>query len=99
MRIANHPILGQEENRKKINIIFEGKNIEAYEGEPIAATLWAANIKNIRRTKINKEARGFFCGIGLCSDCRIVVNGVPNIRSCVTLVENNMIVKRQIGNG
>ena len=95
MRISNHPILGLQKENKKISIEVDGEKIEAYEGEPIAAALWAAGVKDFRYTRKRKEPRGYFCGIGLCTDCRMIVNGVPNIRTCVTLVQGGMKITRQ----
>lgn len=95
MRMKNHPILGLQKERKKISIEIDGEKIEAYEGEPIAATLWAAGISDFRYTKKRKEPRGYFCGIGLCTDCKMIVNGVPNIRTCVTPVRDGMKITRQ----
>ena len=96
MRMKNHPILELQKERKKISIEVDGEKIEAYEGEPIAAALWAAGIRNFRYTTKRNEPRGYFCGIGLCTDCKMIVNGVPNIRTCVTLVQDGMKIKRQI---
>lgn len=95
MRITIHPILGLQKERKKVTIDIDGKKIEAYEGEPIAAALWNAGIRDFRYTRKRKEPRGFFCGIGLCTDCKMIVNGIPNIRTCVTLVEKGMKIQRQ----
>jgi len=95
MRIKNHPVLELEKERKKISIEVDGQKIEALEGEPIAAAIWNAGIRNFRYTRKRKEPRGFFCGIGLCTDCKMVVNGVPNIRTCITLVQDGMKIKRQ----
>lgn len=95
MRITIHPILGLLEERKKITIEIDGQKIEALEGEPIAAALWNAGIRDFRYTRKRKEPRGFFCGIGLCTDCKMIVNGIPNIRTCVTLVEKGMKIQRQ----
>jgi len=95
LRINNHPILGLIKKRKKVNIEIDGKKIDAYEGEPIAAALWNAGIKNFRYTRKRKELRGFFCGIGLCTDCKMVVNGIHNVRTCITLVQDGMKIRRQ----
>jgi len=95
LRIKNHPILGLLEERKKVTIEIDGQKIEALEGEPIAAALWAVGIRDFRYTRNRKEPRGFFCGIGLCTDCKMIVNGIPNIRTCVTLVEKGMKIQRQ----
>ena len=99
MRITDHPILGKLEKKKKIKIIFNGKELEANEGEMIATTLLANGIKVFRLTKKNKKPRGIFCGIGRCTDCVMVVNGIPNVRTCVTQVEEGMKIETQIGLG
>jgi predicted molibdopterin-dependent oxidoreductase YjgC len=95
LRILNHPILGVPEKRKKVTIEIDGQKIEAQEGEPIAAALWNAGIRDFRYTRKRKEPRGFFCGIGLCTDCKMIVNGSPNVRTCITLVQDGMKIQRQ----
>ena len=97
MRITNHPLLTFERG-KKIHFTFNGKTIEAYEGETIAAALHADGIK-VLKTSINERPRGFFCVIGKCASCMMNVNGVPNVKTCVTLAEDGMAVKSQSGRG
>ncbi len=99
MRVYDHPILGKMKKGKKITIEVDGKKIEAYEGEPIAAALGAAGIKVFHFTPERDEPRGIFCAIGRCTDCVMVVNGQPNVRTCVTPVEEGMKVKTQKGLG
>jgi predicted molibdopterin-dependent oxidoreductase YjgC len=98
-RVINHPILGIEEGKNMVKISIDGKEIWAREGEMIAAALLANGIRIHRYTVKNKEARGIFCGIGQCTDCVMVVNGKPNIRTCVTPVEEGMVVETQVGVG
>ena len=95
MRILKHPILGDPPPRKKVTIDYEGKKIEAFEGEPIAAALSASGVMVFRRTKKFREPRGISCAIGQCTDCIMKVNGVPNTRTCVTRVEAGMTVEEQ----
>ncbi len=45
------------------------------------------------------EPRGLFCAIGRCTDCVMTVDGVPNVRTCVTLVEGGMSIETQRGLG
>lgn len=99
MRILEHPILGKLENKKKIKIFFNGKELEAYEGDMIASALIANGIKVFRFTKNDKKPRGIYCGIGRCTDCVMVVNGIINVRTCVTKVEDGMRIETQVGLG
>ena len=97
MRVTNHPILGPFHKRREVTIIINDKVITAIDGEPIASALIAAGIKTFRITRVMKESRGYFCGIGLCSDCMMVVDGVPNVRTCITPVKEGMKIETQMG--
>lgn len=70
--------------QKTIEFYFNHKKLNGYEGEPIAASLLANGIKTIRTCEITGENRGIFCGIGHCYECRAEVDGVPNVRTCLT---------------
>ena len=65
--------------------------------EPIAAALTAAGVKVFHRSPKKNEPRGYYCAIGACSDCFMIVNGQPNVRTCVTSVKEGMTVETQIG--
>ena len=98
MRITEHPVLDFTKKRgRKITIYFEGTPVEAYEGEPIAEALHAAGIRVLSYTAFKSRPRGLFCAIGKCSSCLMKVNGIPNVRTCITLVEDGMKIERQIG--
>ncbi len=99
MRILEHPILGSEKKIKYVDITVNGEKIKAKKGEMIAAALMANNIRIHRFTSRRKEARGVYCGIGQCTDCVMVVNGMPNVRTCITPVEEGMVVQTQYGYG
>jgi len=99
MRITKHPILGDIEYDRKVKIYVDGQELEAIEGEMIASALLAAGIKTFRYTKKHHAPRGIFCGIGRCTDCVMTVNGMPNVRTCVTPVEEGMRIETQHGCG
>ena len=99
MRVVEHPILDELKNKKKVTIYCDGQPIEALEGEPIAAALMNAGIRSFRTTPKHKEKRGIFCAIGRCTDCMMIVDGIPNTRTCVTPVRDGMHVKTQEGLG
>lgn len=97
LRILDHPILGPLEEAETVTIYFDGKPIEARKGEPIAAALMSAGVASFRTTPKRHEPRGIFCAIGRCTDCMMIVNGKPNTRTCITLVEDGMTVQTQQG--
>lgn len=91
MRINEHPILDFRRGRE-IRIFYKGKKLKAYENETIAAALHANGIKVLSYSKTCRP-RGFFCGIGKCSSCLMKVNGIPNIRTCITLAKDGMVIE------
>ena len=97
MRINEHPILETGQGRKKCRIYFGDEEIIAYEGDTIASALWAAGIKEFRRTLKYREPRGVFCNRGRCTDCIMHVDGKPNVRTCITKVRDGMKIKKLTG--
>ena len=96
-RIKEHPILGVQEKGNRIRFTFDGKEVEGYEGEPIAVALKAAGLMVHRYTKKEHKPRGIFCAIGRCTDCVMVVDGIPNVRTCITPLKSGMDVRTQYG--
>ncbi len=74
---------------KKISIVVNGREISAYEGESVHAALTAAGIRNFRISKTG-ESRGFFCGMGICYECLVTIDNIPDQRACMTLVKDRM---------
>lgn len=99
MRIVEHPVLGAFDKGPLVEFTLDGKPMTGYEGEPVAAALRAAGVMVHRHTRKTGEARGVFCAIGRCTDCVMVVDGVPNIRTCVTPLRAGMRVETQEGCG
>ena len=82
---------------RRFEIEVDGQKLFAYEGETIAAALLAAGIRVSRLTPKKHEPRGVYCGIGICHECVMVVDGVPNIRTCQTLATPGCKVTTQEG--
>jgi len=75
-------------------IEFNGQRITAYQGETIATALLAAGYKVFRHSIITGNPRGVFCGMGLCFDCVVTVNGKENVRACSTFAKPGDVVER-----
>ena len=98
MRIENHPILGTfYEGGQMVTFTLDGREMQGYEGEPIAAALRAAGVMTHRHTLKRDEPRCVFCAIGRCTDCVMIVDGKPNIRTCITPLKAGMKVQTQYG--
>lgn len=77
-----------------VSLILDGRAVTAYEGESVAGMLLAEGHPAMHTTQAG-DPRGVYCGMGVCFDCLVVVDGVPNTRACVTWVREGMVVSRQ----
>lgn len=78
------------------HIEIDGQTVTAYPGETIAAVLIATGHRLIRHTSITGEPRGLNCGMGICFECLVTVNGRPNLRACITPAHPGDSVERQL---
>ena len=98
MHISEHPVADYPE-RERVSFLFDGRPMTGLLGQPIAAALLENGVSVFRHTHKSGRPSGLFCGIGQCSDCVVVVNGRPNVRSCVTPLEAGMVIETQMGLG
>ena len=86
MRIKTH------RRGKRVRLRVDGRPITAYSGETVFAALLAEGIKALRHPSKDqaKTARGGFCGMGVCQECRVMVDGLPDQRACMTEVRDGM---------
>lgn len=80
-------------------MILDGRAIVAVEGQSVGALLLDQNQRFTRTTRFNERPRSMFCGIGICFDCLITIDGVMNQRACMTRVEEGMSIQTQDGSG
>ncbi|MDA8962077.1 2Fe-2S iron-sulfur cluster-binding protein [Congregibacter sp.] len=78
-----------------LTFFFDGEARQARPGLSVAAALTDAGDRVFRHTA-KGSPRGLFCGMGVCQDCLVTVDGVPNQRACMTMVEDGARVQRQI---
>ena len=84
---------------RKFEITVDGERIPSYEGETIAAALLAAGRLILGYTAKNNQPRGMYCGIGVCHECMMEINGIPNTRACQILATPGCVVNTQQGWG
>jgi len=81
---------------KEIELTIDDQIVTAHEGESVASIMMVEG-KVAMRTTTDGDPRGVFCGMGVCFDCLVVVNDVPNIRACMTWAQGGMRVNTQRG--
>lgn len=77
---------------EEISVLIDGELVTAHRGQNAAAILLGAGVPGWRLTR-SGGLRGLFCGIGVCYDCLVAVNGVTGLRACLeTLRDGDSIV-------
>jgi predicted molibdopterin-dependent oxidoreductase YjgC len=80
-----------------VRLDFEGESITAEAGETVAAALLAAGIGRFRDTPVEGRPRAPYCMMGICFDCLVEIDGVPNRQACMVPVADGMKIRRQHG--
>ena len=75
-----------------LTITVDGEAVPAYPGETVATVLLAAGRRTFRHTD-HAAPRGLFCGMGICYDCLVTVDGQPDVRACMTTVQAGMAIE------
>ncbi|MCC6470980.1 MAG: (2Fe-2S)-binding protein [Alphaproteobacteria bacterium] len=78
---------------------FDGQPVVAYPGETVAGALLAAGVARFRTTARSAMPRGLYCGMGMCWECLVVIDGRPSNRACMTEARPGMRVETQRGLG
>ena len=92
--MADHRVREGTQRPDTVTLRFEGRQIPAVIGETVAAALWAAGEKFVRRSTMLGEPRALFCNMGICFECLVCIDGRP-VRSCMTpVLSEGMVVMR-----
>lgn len=73
-------------------IMVNGVPVTVPVGSTVSAAVMRAGVSSFRRS-VTGEARGPLCGMGICFECRVMIDGVAHSRSCQTLCEDGMDVR------
>lgn len=83
--------------RRRITFHLEDRSVQANEGDTLVIALLQAGIEHFRQTPVSGEARAPMCLMGVCFDCLVEVDEVPNVQSCLVTVREGMRVRLQHG--
>jgi D-hydroxyproline dehydrogenase subunit gamma len=75
----------------QVTVKVNGKPVAVPQGATVAVAVAIA--RQPCRTSIIGEPRGPLCGMGICFECRVAIDGTPHCRSCQILCEPGMEVR------
>jgi sarcosine oxidase subunit alpha len=74
-----------------VQLKINGTPLRVPSGTVLAAAIAQSGITTFRRS-VTHQPRGPLCGMGICMECRVTINGIPQCRSCQTVCEEGMDV-------
>jgi predicted molibdopterin-dependent oxidoreductase YjgC len=86
-----------DDPRPAVTIHLDGEAVAAREGDTVAAAMLAIDAGHTRTTPVSGAPRLPFCMMGVCFDCLMEIDGVPNKQACLVRVRDGMQVRRQTG--
>lgn len=93
LRLERHPAdPDRAAGAATVTLFVNGQPLEARRGESLATALWANGILQLGGDGTSDDPRGMFCGIGHCYACRVTLDGVEDVRSCLVPVREGMQV-------
>jgi predicted molibdopterin-dependent oxidoreductase YjgC len=80
-------------DRGPCTIEVDGRKMQVWSGQSVAAALVSERVWLLRANQVSGEPRGPYCGMGVCFDCELEIDGVPAVRACLTDVRDGMIIR------
>ncbi|MDJ0694572.1 (2Fe-2S)-binding protein [Mastigocoleus sp. MO_188.B34] len=86
-----------ELNGNTVTVNIEGEDVQVAVGETVAAAVLVHNLGYTRTTPISGSNRAPLCMMGVCFECLMEIDGLPNRQACQVLVAEGMRIRRQQG--
>jgi len=76
----------------QVHLRVNGQTVSVAPGTVVAAAIARAGVSRFRRSPLGRSC-GPLCGMGVCMECRVTINGRAHSRSCITLCTEGMEVR------
>ena len=91
LRVAENRVV----RKAYVTVNIDGCEVKAPVGEIVAVTLFVNRKLTLKYSSRKKEPRGFFCLMGSCQECLVLVND-RIVLACQEIVEEGIIIKTGI---
>ncbi len=85
--------LPHQRGSSQIQVEIDGQMVFAYIGESVASILMVFGIRTFTQANTYNLARTLFCGMGVCHQCLVTVDGIRDVRACMTKVRPGMKIE------
>ena len=85
----------KKENSEKVTVSINSTAVEVDANSSVWAALALADDKITRLAPVTEQPRSAYCAMGVCFECLVEIDDVPNRQACLTQVSDGMQIKRQ----
>lgn len=90
-------LASETRNSHRVTLSFNGEPLNVPAGISVAAALLLSGVERFRATPVSESPRAPYCMMGVCFECLVTIDGVPNRQSCLIDVAEGMQVRSQEG--
>jgi sarcosine oxidase subunit alpha len=83
-------------NDERVAIVVDDRECVVRAGTTVAAALLELDVPAFRRS-VTGEGRAPLCGMGICYECRVEIDGVAGRRACLVMVEAGQLLRTASG--
>lgn len=91
------PVTSEVRSTRTVSLSFNDQSLEVPAGISVAAALLMSGINRFRATPVSESPRAPYCMMGVCFECLVDIDGVPNRQSCLIDVADGMRIRSQEG--
>lgn len=91
------PVASEVRSTRTVSLTFNDQPLVVPAGSSVAAALLMSGINRFRATPVSEAPRAPYCMMGVCFDCLVEIDGVPNRQSCLIDVAEGMRIHSQEG--
>jgi len=78
---------------RSVQISIDGKAVTAKAGDSVMAALLLNGVTRFHRSNAGNDPRGPYCGMGVCFDCLVTIDGEGGRQACLTQVMEGMVIQ------
>ncbi|WP_170763328.1 (2Fe-2S)-binding protein [Ruegeria lacuscaerulensis] len=85
----------QDHNRDRVTLTINGQQVAAREGQTVWSAMAVSGQVETRKAALSGDARSAYCAMGVCFECMVNIDGLPNQQACLRRVSEGMNVTTQ----
>lgn len=91
------PVASEDGSTRTVGLTFNDQPLSVPAGTSVAAALLMSGVSRFRGTPVSESPRAPYCMMGVCFECLVEIDGVPNRQSCLIEVADGMRIHSQEG--